>query len=396
MSKKLNILFKIPIVLLVVQAFDEFFSGVLSSIAGVFLLIFVIHWHISKRNKKFNTTIILILLFLLYTFLLALNSSNIYISGSGYLSTFVSFSLFIIAYNETRSYSDLRALDLLIIGIPIIFIFALIIFNYFGLGRAIYGGDNVIKMSDGMHHNTIYTANLAFVLFLAFQKKFKNITLVTVLNVLLVIIILLSFRRTSILLLIITIVIYLLYTKKRKILYFLYPTVIFIIIFSFYQDSFYNIIEARGERATIEGLSINSRSLEIMEVNYQISNSNDIEYILFGTEYLNSFGTYGGKYFYFPNSRILHTDYAVILHGGGVVGAVLYLIILLSFLIKYISSILHRSGKPEVNFVFLTLIIILVAVTFSGSILNITFRSTLFILLGAMTKLLELKQVSKI
>jgi hypothetical protein len=205
------------------------------------------------------------------------------------------------------------------------------------------------------------------------------------------IIIFLSLRRTAIVLVIISYMLYLFMANKKQALKYFIPVIIVITLaYPIYEKSLNSAIEARSSRLSFEHKYQNeSRFLEVKIITDRILKFDNINYSFFGMEYLNSFGTYSTLEFPVLPTRILHTDYAVVLHGAGIIGIISYASIILLLILKSLQYA-RRFGfdDPISIFIFCSLLI-LVLVTFSGSILNITFRTTFFILLGSVMRLAQ-------
>jgi len=178
--------------------------------------------------------------------------------------------------------------------------------------------------------------------------------------------------------------------KKQALKYVMPAIILMIIAYPIYEKPLNSAIEARSSRLSFEHKYENeARFLEVKTITERVLRFDNIDYSLFGMEYLNSFGTYSTWEFPVLPTRILHTDYAVVLHGAGIIGIISYASIILLLLLKSLQYA-RRFGfdDPISIFIFCSLLI-LVLVTFSGSILNITFRTTFFILLGSVMRLAQ-------
>ncbi|NMC67722.1 MAG: hypothetical protein GYA61_05780 [Spirochaetales bacterium] len=261
----------------------------------------------------------------------------------------------------------------------------LIIFTGLGIGDTVYGAENAIRVGN-LHHSRIYAGSLVVLISLIFIKysnnKIRDLTLIGTLIIILV----LSMRRTALLIIITGIAVYLISYRSVNVFKISLILIIFIIsTYPLYKEPLNEIIEKRGTRieTSEEVIEEETRYLEVLAVTEKIFSFNDFKYSLFGTEFLNSFGTYSTEKIKLPNDRILHTDYAVILHGSGLIGLILYLIFLLQILLIIIHWIKIYGFKNDISIFYVMLYLSLVIVTISGSILNITFRTFYFIILGA-------------
>ncbi len=387
-----KLLIYIPPSLLFIQMINIFFSDYLSYPRALILILIVFYAFLTRKFRFDNIARILII-FLIFTFIVSLRSSDLIVSISGYLSILVSMSFYIISYNSFKSYKDFFEFKKWLLWISILFILNAVIFTGLGLGTAIYGGEEVLKTGEGLHHNTIYTGVLVIILSYEFLKKINKKLLYIILITSVIIIIFLTFRRTAIILMLLSYLLYILMGKKKNVIKYITATVFVLLTTSpLYITPLMNVAEARGARATFKyGIENTSRFLETKVITEKIIESSDLDYQLFGMEYLNSFGTYSTKYFEIRPGRILHTDYAVILHGSGIIGLLIYIIFLLLTLVKAFRAIKYLGVGNSLSIYLMSLSIILIAVTFSGSLLSITFRTTFFILLGALNRISDVE-----
>lgn len=385
-----NLLYILPPALLAVQSFDSLMGGYFSYIRAAILLMLVFLFYV---NFKFEIDGVgrVILLFLAYTLIISFRSSNYEVTIPGYLSTLVSMSFYIVAYNCVESFDDFIKFKSFFFWIPLIFIITLIIYTGFGYGEGVYGSYEGISTGSGLHHNTIYTGVLVIVLSLALLQYSNNKSRDMFLIVVMGIIIFLSLRRTAIVLVIISYMLYLFMANKKQALKYLIPVIIVITLaYPIYEKPLNSAIEARSSRLSFEHKYQNeSRFLEVKIITDRILKFDNINYSFFGMEYLNSFGTYSTLEFPVLPTRILHADYAVVLHGGGMVGLSLYMAIIILIFIKSFKVINERGKSHDISIMLLCFSSILLLTTFSGGMLNITFRTTLFILLGSAMRVSE-------
>lgn len=143
-----------------------------------------------------------------------------------------------------------------------------------------------------------------------------------------------------------------------------------------------------------------------MEIRGKRWNDINLSY-LFGMEVFNT----QGKFFYRTDEllgddeeRVLHSDFAFILYGTGIVGIILYFLIFLFILMRFIKTIRRipskkaRSDLIALKWIFLTIYILIIVSTFSDGIL--TFSNRIFpfvflgITLGQMNNYIEYKQTT--
>jgi len=269
--------------------------------------------------------------------------------------------------------------------IPLLFLINFIIFTGFHIGHSVYGGEHSIRAGD-LHHSRLYAGSLvillSFVLLKYTKYKLRDIVLLTSLMIILI----LSLRRTAIIIILTSLAIYIFSYKRIQALKIsIILLLLLIITFPIYKDPLNDVLEARGQRVVVseETIEEESRFREMQVVTEKVLSFTDLNYSFFGEEYLNSFGTYSTPEFMFPDTRILHTDYAVVLHGTGIIGLLFYLIFLILILFKAYFFIKKFGYRNELSILILMLLTTLIIVTISGSILNVTFRTMFFIILGA-------------
>lgn len=385
-----KILYILPAILLLVQSFDDIFLGYLSYLRGGVLVSIILIFFL-KQKPRLDIVGKTMIVFLIYTFFLSFGSTNFLKSFLSYISIFVSFSFYIVSYNVIKSYSQFNKFKLLFWIVPLIYIFSAVVFSIFNLDVPVYGDYQTVHMGSGLHHNSIYTGILIIAIYFVLIKESDNKLRDTIFISAMTILIVLSYRRTAIILLIFSYIIFITMSKKQHLFKYIMPSIILIIItYPIYDEHIDYFFEARGSRATFEyGIQSESRFIEMQVISERIFNFENIKYSLFGMEFLNSEGTYYSWRFPVSPYRPLHTDYSVVLHGSGIVGISLYLFLLISILYKTIQCIKLYGLKNDFSIMLTILTFILILVTFSGSILSITFRTSLFLFLGSLMRMAD-------
>jgi len=383
-----KLLIYLPIFVFFIQIIDTLINGYLSY-PRAFILIAIIFFNIVFKKNRYDRISKILIIFLIYTFIISIFSSNYFITIAGYFSTLVSMTFYILSYNTFKNYNDFLEFKKWLFWIPLIFLFDVVIYTGFHIGPGVYGGSGVLITGDGLHHNTIYIGVLVIVLSFELIKYSKMKLRDIIFTFFVIIIILLSFRRTAIILIILSYFTYIIMGNKKNVIKYLFGILLLMIAtFPIYRDPLINVIEARGSRATMEtGIENTSRYREIVSITEKNLESTDWQYRLFGTEYLNSFDTYGSEEFIVSADRILHTDYAVILHGAGFIGLTIYFMFIILTLLKSLQCIKVIGVSNSISIMLMSMTFILIGVTFSGSLLNITFRTAFFIMLGALNRI---------
>jgi len=349
---------------------------------------------LTNCTIRYSKSIVFIIVFHLYTALLVLSSSNIFYSFKQYIAVLLAFICYIISLHIFSSFDQLKKFKSIIIVLPILMIINSIMSNYFNLGITQY---NAGFYSGSIETNKIYSASLSIVLWMVllphFTSKKKKI-ISTVIILILSVIILLTMRRTGIIIVLLGVAIYfILHNKKSYPLFLAVISSIFLFIsYPIYRDTLSSTIEARAHKVTMErGIEAEIRYKEILSVSNKIFSFSDPIYSLFGTELYNSRGTYNSHIHTFQLKRLLHSDYSTILHGSGLLGFLLYVMIFVSMYRD--CSKLWRNGKKtiivqELKTVFLIFFILVIVISIPGRMTSISFRTIIFSLLGATTGIL--------
>lgn len=376
-----SIIVLLPVLLVFIEIVNFNNHQVFSYLKGVVLLIPVGIYLFQNNRFRLDVISKTMLLFLSYTFIISFFSSDLIGTFQSYVSIFTSMVLYLISFNTFSKWNDINYFKFPLTIIPLLFIINLILYSGLGLGEAAYGG---ILHFGNLHNNAIYTGVLILLVGTIFHKYIKYKFLNVILLFALLIILLVSLRRTAIILIFSGFFIYLLMADFKQTIKLGFPIVLLLLLtFPYYSNFLITAIEARGQRATLEqNIENEARFREITIISDRSFSFNNLNYSLFGKEYLNSEGTYATASFRVRSDRVLHTDYARLLHGSGIIGLTLYFIILLAIGTKSYRHIKYFGVNNNISIVLSILFMILLLVTFSGSILSISFRSTNFIILG--------------
>lgn len=382
------IILNIPIFIIIIDITDYFFpNGELIYLRSAFLFFVFFTFLIKYNNIYLDKVYKSFLIFYFYIFFVSLiNSSDLNITLTGNLSIFINTSYYLVALNIFKTQHDIEKFRYWFVSIPLLFLINLIIFTGFKIGEPVYGAENSIRVGN-LHHSRIYVGSLVVILSLVFAKYSNNKIRDIVLIGTLIIILMLSMRRTALLIIIVSSVIYLISNRNLRVFkYFIFIFIFIALSYPLYEKQLSDIIEKRSSRieTTEDVLEEETRYLEVVAVTEKIFSFKNMTYSLFGTEFLNSFGTYSTEEIKMPSDRILHTDYAVILHGAGLIGLLFYINFILSIFLRMYNWILKKGLKNDISILYLMLLSSLIIVTISGSILNITFRTFFFIILGAL------------
>nr|MBA3898621.1 hypothetical protein [Bacteroidota bacterium] len=107
-------------------------------------------------------------------------------------------------------------------------------------------------------------------------------------------------------------------------------------------------------------------------------------HLLFGSEPFNS-------PLYFRVTRMLHSDYTILIHGGGIIGFLLFFI----FLIMIFRAIKPYHYLKKEYWLIVGLLIIQLILSVSGSVYLITVRSSIFLVIGLAIRHMEYQHHSR-
>jgi hypothetical protein len=348
---------------------------------SVTMLIFVIYMVLT--NKDILTSSKWTTVFLLYTTLLIPLSSNVQNSIIEYMDVFLSFMCLPIAYLYIRNVDDLKWLNLSMIGVATIFVINSLLSTIFNFGIDYYGGGSA---TGGFVASKLFGPALFIVLLpIIIPQLGKGMRIVTfVLAALTFIFLLLSMRRTSVFIPVFGYMLYFL-ISKRKFQFIVISTIfltMLLVLFPFYKKVLERQFMARSD--TFENPSIESEYRYKETFIIFKENFTNTKTIMIGRDIFNSPGNYNqGKW----GARPLHIDYNLVLHGSGVIGLILYLLIFLDILIKFLkfkNTVPKDPYFDELVIIFKILIIMVMTVSLNGGIGQLSYRAVMFLYLGGL------------
>lgn len=123
------------------------------------------------------------------------------------------------------------------------------------------------------------------------------------------------------------------------------------------------------------------RYLELGFVLKTFYESDSVLNYLFGKEAFNTTGNYG----FYDSERPIHSDYTYIFFSSGLIGSVLYLLIFRGLFHKVfiMRSILYKCGLKANYQMYMTILVLIVLLGVSGNIWAVTYKTSIFSLLGA-------------
>lgn len=369
------------------------YSSTLANAKAVMLFIIVI----TLLNKvKLNNLTYSVLLFIVYICILFPFASDLIYSLSVSSKVFISLLMLPIGYSFIQSRYSMLALSNNIYLTFFIIVAGAIINNILNVGGYTYVDIGFDEGGLEANGNLLTFVLLLAPLYLHIQpKKLKLITFY-ILFVAIFIMMLLMFRRTAIMVFFFGYSIFILnygqFRKSVKIL--ILTAVVLVALFPLYGAGVLLKYEMRAEqgRFKIETLlESEARARETPAIWSEIFSFDNMRKSFFGGEAFNSVGMYGGGSF---GGRMAHIDYNNILISNGIVGLLLYLNIYFQMYRSYRKA-KKTAQNPNYRIykaVFWVLFMSSLLTSMSGMMYSITFRSIVFLYLGAILATLNVAE----
>lgn len=376
----------IPILFAIAENTTGYFSGgtlnpgtIRGFITAIFLVFFLTKFYPKDGLNK------TILFFVVYYFFLCFFSSNYSESFYGFFKFFIAMFMFPVGYFFINSYELFQKLNKIFFIALCIFVLNIIIANIFNLGTSDYLEDSFYFGAGRVNITKI----MLIVLFASINlitalnnKQKKYFIAILIISAFITIVgikrsVLLSFGAGAIL--------YLIFNRlKLGIVKIVFPAVFGILLTLLIYPNAINLVEsrfmAREERIGLDEEVIESEG-RVDEMSLVINSwiEGSITHKMFGSELFNDRA-------FFNSQRMLHTDYMVILNGSGLLGIVLWFIILIGIFIKgqqYLKIFDNDIRFPFLRATFYSIIVSQLFMSISGSIQGIGLRSYILLYLGA-------------
>ena len=345
---------------------------------------------------KYRTLNIVILSMLIYWFTLSFFSSDLLRSYQFYFKQIVPFLVFLISYNSVFKRDTFHHIAQSFMLILIVGVLFAVISSLFGIGDNSYSRRVENYVSIGLGDGKLYAPAIAIVylqIFLKHHVTKKNIKyLINILTFIGIVYLLFSLRRTTILILVFGIGVYYLFegNLKRISTILIRSSFLLLLTSGFWLNQLTERISMRQSKFEKSySISDESRYKEFAIVFSEAHNSESISTILFGKELFNSPGNYAGGLY---KHRMLHTDFTRIFHGSGYIGLLIYLTIFLVIFSDFkkalrrkflINSNNNLISLKETKGLFMSFLLLVLLISFSGQMYEITFRTMLFWVIGS-------------
>lgn len=380
-----NFVLSIPVINVIADSTQNYFAPGLTSpgyLRALIIITFVLLFFKDYYRKNLLNNLILVTL--LYYFILGFFSSDFFYTQSVFLKFLVASMMFPLGYYYFKTgerFSSLLRILMWVLGIYVLFI---IISNFFSLGSSDYLGES-LYFGAGRVNMTKAMVILVLIspISLRFEKNkiVRNIFILIV--VMAVIFILAGVKRSAVLGLFIGyFVYYILAPQKTRVTKGIFVIGLILFLTSpFYYGTLIQRIEARQEAGRFDlskAEEDEGRVVELKEVLAAYTNG-DLAYKLFGAELFNSME-------YFKTRRMLHTDYATMFSGSGILGLGAFLLIFYLVLRKSIYLWNKFKNDPVKRNIMAGSVAIVIAVMItgiSGTVTAVGLRSIAFIFWGA-------------
>jgi hypothetical protein len=389
-----NIIYFIPVYLILFDVISGWYTTgtYFGSLRNLSYFIFITY--ILIRNKQLITQNIWICIFLLYILFLIPFSSNLKESISNYLVVWNSLLSFSLGFLFIKNLNHLKALNTFSIIMMFIFLINGLFTSYFNIGESLYGG---VLTLGGFVFDRLYSASVFLILLpiitpLVKSKVYRMVIFFC--SAITFIFLVVSMRRTAFLVPVLGFTVYFFLARnKNRVLIFMLSFIFLLgISYPLYKDTLNKQLSARSRQLTVSLTNEYRYKETVIVLKETFSQLNTA---LFGKEIFNSKGNYNeGRW----GRRALHTDFAVLLHGSGLLGIILYSAIYLSILVSYYKYIFIVSKKGfgiELHAVFVALFISMIFISLQGGLLASTFRTLIFLYLGGILGIFKSHQPEK-
>lgn len=398
MGKKLfeNIILNILIihVLFDILAYWTPSRGWFGMVRGAFFIYLFLYYLIKyKYPKNWGSTVIII--FSIYSILLIPFATNIIESSRITLQVLSSILLYPIAYSIVKTERDMFVVTRSIFIVIILLVVNFTISNIWKLGNYSYSSDSA-KLYLGNYADAVNIfVYCLFVLPLILMFFGSKKIIISALAIFLLVVIALSTKRIAAITTIFGVLLYVYINRamlKSVLSRIIIVSILFLIISPIFLSSVIDRWTVRDEAGRLESDAYKSegRYFETLAVWDEILSFSSFSKSFFGLEAFNSPGLYAGGRF---GGRQIHVDYNLIVHTTGLLGLFFYLYMYYSIFRNYKYYIRKPSfiniDLKVYHSVFLLLYFGSLITSLAGQMYNISFRSLIFLLLGAITGYLK-------
>jgi len=390
-KKKKEFIYYLPIFFIITESSFTYFSS-LSFATFYRVIMILLFFYYIKDKIKFDPLSKVIIIFLIFILFETIISSEFLFSFKNTLKVILSMMMFTVGYhliNDINQYNKLIKSIHSIIILSLIFV----VFGYvFKIGRPLEytfteGEEDIIGLlgSGGLYPGAVALSILPISINLI--KKRSQRVIFVFLSIIFYIFILLNVRRTAIILPLIGFFVIIIFNeiKFKFLINIILIFLILLIMSPFYKETLIQRIEIRNKQRENELTSAKfyekeQRYLENIILIQEIFSSSDPINALFGIN--NNIFANNVK-----NNKIIgrlyHSDTAVLLYGGGIIGFFLYFFVIYKLFIWIFKFKTHNSLGKEYFIISLILLLQTVFIIFNGSLTLFAYKSVTYLLLGA-------------
>ena len=378
---------------------DILFStkSVISYIVGIGFFIYSVY--IVTLYSRKNKITVIIVVYIAFLFFLITFSSNFIYSAKLFIKATTPMLFFIVALTFIKNGEDFMRINKSIIILMILFLINILISNIFGLGQIQYEEEVTIDVGNiytiGLNSMAYFLVSLPVLLNMYHFRNKNYKLLLVVFSIITLIIMLILLKRAALIGLVVGYFIWFVTSRlKNKIMIsriLIIVAIALTISYPIYKGLLIEKFKAREDRFKIDTYETEGRYLENIIVLKEIFSFNDMVYSLFGREMFNSPGNYGEGAW---GTRQLHSDYANILNGSGIIGMLFYLYVNYAIFKLYQKERrklrrinCYNRDEKLLNSFFLAFFIMYFFIGLSGGLDGTLYTGIRFIYLGAIISL---------
>lgn len=351
-----------------------------------FIYLMVLLFNTTMDNRSYRA----IWYFVLYVSFLFFSASNLVYSMNVSSKVFLSLLCFIVGHYYINTIEAMARLSRVLLITVIIGILNIILSSYFHFGRRTYSLELDLGIVSGLNTYT-YLLLCAPLFFMFCESRLKKVLFQWSFIVILIYLIV-SFKRISIAGIAVGYAVFFLIFRRHVLMvkYLLSMAIVLTLLSPLYLGILETQFSARSDRFMSGALEEEARYKETPIIWKEILSFENPIKSLFGGEAFNTVGMYGAGSF---GGRMAHVDYNGIVISNGLIGFWLYVNIYIAIINhrRRVRINKHNQDLRTANGVFWALIITSLFTSLSGGVMELTFRSIIFLYSGAILRYLQEK-----
>lgn len=388
--KRKNGIVWIPIFYVVLDSSFSFFPS-LSIVTYIRPIVFLFISLFLIEKIKFNWLNRYLFIFLIYTLVLVLFSSEIFYSFKGYSQVFISMMCFPLGYLYFDSTDKLRILNRSLFYVILYSVFSSAIGYLFGIGRnfdydSISDPESIGLLGSGGLYSAALAIGLIPMLLTTVTRPFWKWVLY-ISSFAAYVFILLNVRRTAILIPIVGLLTYAWFAPRKSRIFMGVVFIGFLLILSspLYLDKLISRYNVRAEKGRFDEdfYKTENRYEENIYLISTVFSFDDPLTSLVGNKIYSSGRTDDVL------TRMYHSDSANLLAGTGIIGVFLYIMVYIAFF--RFPRFCKNSNNQKIGLyktTYYSLLLMSLFVAMNGSLMLVSLRSIIFLYMGAMLSLM--------